>query len=77
MRALLVTMSFDWNINKRLKNVNVAFIHHDKFKIFIIVIEKLIKHYKNSNSVRDKVYKNYFNNQSLLKVMNVMSLTLN
>ena len=54
-------MKFDWNINKYLKDINITFIHYDKFENLIIIIEKLIKHCENSSNVRDKIYKIYFN----------------
>ena len=40
-------------MNKRLKDVNVTFIHYDEFENLIIIIEKLIKHCENSSNARD------------------------
>ena len=59
---IVATVSFDLKTNKHLKNVNVIFTHHNEFKSFIMIVEKLIKHCKNSSNVYNKIYKVYFDN---------------
>ena len=67
-------MNFNWNMKKRLKNVSITFTHHDELKNLIMIVEKLIKHYKKTTDARNKIYKIYFDNQALLKVIHVISL---
>ena len=56
----------------RLKSVNITFTHHDKLKDLIIIIKKLINHYKKIIDARNKIYKIYFNNQVSLKMIHVI-----
>ena len=50
------------------------FTHHDKLKDLIIIVEKLINHCERTIDAHNKVYKFYFNSQTLLKMIHVMLL---
>ena len=64
-------------IKKRLKSASITLTHYDKLKNLIMIIEKLINHYKKAIDARNKVYKVYFDNQTSLKVIHVISSMLN
>ena len=70
----IATVNFNWNKKKHLKNANTTFTHHDKLKNLIMIIEKLINHCEKTIDARNKVYKVYFDSQTLLKMIYIMSL---
>ena len=70
------TINFNWNKKKRLKDADTAFTHHDELKNLIIIIEKLINYCEKTIDARNRVYKVYFDNQTLLKMIHVMSSML-
>ena len=53
------------------------FTHHNKLKNLIMIVEKLINHYEKTIDARNKIYKVYFDNQTLLKIIHVMSSMFN
>ena len=53
--------------------MNITITHHDELKKLIMIIEKLIDHCERATNARDKIYKIYSDNQTLLKVIHVMS----
>ena len=70
-------MKFNWNKKKRLKNAGITFTHHNELKNLIMIVEKLINHCEKTINARNKIYKIYFDNQALLKVVHVMSSMFN
>ena len=42
----IATINFNWNKKKCLKSVNVTFTRHNKFKNWIMIVEKLINYCK-------------------------------
>ena len=59
---------------KRLKNISTTLTHHDELKNLIMIVEKLINHYERTINTRNKIYKVYFDNQTSLKIIYIMSL---
>ena len=57
----------------RLKDAGTTFTHYNKLKSLIIIIKKLINYCEKTIDARNKVYKVYFDNQTLLKMIHVMS----
>ena len=74
MNIMTTIMNFNWNKEKYLSNVNIILTHYNKLKNLIIIVEKLINYCKKAIDARNKVYKVYFNNQTLLKMIYVMLL---
>ena len=70
-------MNFNWNKKKRLKNADTAFTHHDKLKNLIIIVEKLINYCERTIDARNRIYKVYFDNQTSLKMIYIMSSMFN
>ena len=70
------TINFNWNKKRRLKSAGTAFTHHDELKNLIIIVERLINHCEKAIDARNKVYKVYFDNQTSLKMIHVMSSML-
>ena len=70
----IATINFNWNKKRHLKNASTALTHHDKLKSLIIIVKKLINHCEKAINARNKVYKVYFDSQTLLKIIYVMSL---
>ena len=70
----VATVNFNWNKKKRLKDADTALTHHDELKNLIMIVEKLINHCERTIDARNKVYKVYFDNQTSLKMIHVMSL---
>ena len=60
-----------------MKNISIALTHYDKLKNFIMIIEKFINYYERAIDARNKIYKVYFNNQTSLKMIYVMSSMFN
>ena len=75
--VIVATMNFNWNTNKRLKNVEITLTHHEEFEDLIMIVKKLIKRCETSDNVCNKIYKVYFDSQISLKVIHVMLSTLN
>ena len=73
----ITIMNFNWNKKKHLKSVNTTFTHHDKLKNLIIIVEELINYCEKTINGRKKIYKVYFNNQTLLKMIYVILLMFN
>ena len=70
------TMNFNWNKKKCLKNASTAFTHHDELKSLIMIVEKLINYCERTINARNRIYKVYFDNQTSLKMIHVMSSML-
>ena len=70
------TMNFNWNKKKCLKNADIALMYHNKLKNLIIIIKKLINRCEKSINARNKIYKIYSDNQTSLKIIYIISLTL-
>ena len=49
-------------------------MYHNELKNLIMIVERLINYYKKTIDARNKIYKVYFDNQILLKMIHVMSL---
>ena len=73
----IATINFNWNKKKYLKNVGTAFTHYNKLKNLIMIIERLINYCIKIIDTRNKIYKIYFNSQTLLKMIYVMLLIFN
>ena len=73
----IAAMNFNWNKKRRLKNISTALTHHDELKNLIMIVERLINHCEKTIDTRNKIYKVYFNNQTSLKMIHVMSSMLN
>ena len=73
----IATMNFNWNKKKHLKDVNTTFTHHNELKNLIMIVENLTNHYKRTIDARIKIYKVYFNNQTSLKMIHVISSMFN
>ena len=69
----IATMNFNWNKKKCLKNAEIALTHHDELKSLIMIIEKLISRCEKSIDARNKIYKIYFDSQTSLKTIYIMS----
>ena len=52
-------------------------MHYDELKKFTKIIEKLTKHCETFTNSRERVYKIYFDNQVLLKIIKEIRSTLN
>ena len=74
---MIAMMNFNLNKKKRLKNADITFTHHDELKNLIMIVEKLINHFEKAIDARNKIYKVYFNNQTSLKMIHVISLMFN
>ena len=72
----IATMNFNWNKKRRLKNADTTLTHHDKLKNLIMIVEKLINYCEKATDARNRIYKIYFDNQVLLKMVHVMSSML-
>ena len=73
----IATMNFNWNKKKHLKGADTTFTHHNKLKNLIMIVEKLINYCEKMIDARNKIYKIYFDNQTSLKMIHVMSLMFN
>ena len=69
-------MNFNWNKKKHLKSASTALTHHDELKNLIMIVEKLVNHCEKAIDARNRVYKVYFDNQTSLKMIYVMSSML-
>ena len=65
-------MNFNWNKKKRLKGADTTLTPHDELKNLIMIVEKLINYCEKAINARNKIYKVYFDNQTLLKMIHVM-----
>ena len=72
----VATMNFNWNKKKCLKNADTALTHYNELKNLIMIVKKLINHCERTIDARNKIYKVYFDSQTLLKMIHVMSLML-
>ena len=66
------TMNFNWNRKIRLKNANITLTYHDELKNLIIVVKRLINYCEKTIDARNKVYKVYFDSQTLLNIIYVI-----
>ena len=71
------TMNFNWNKKKWLKSADTTFTHHDELKNLIMIVEKLINYCERTTDARNKIYKVYFDSQTSLKMIHVMSSMFN
>ena len=69
----IAAVNFNWNKKKRLKDADTAFTHYDELKNLIMIVERLINHCERAIDARNRIYKIYFDNQTSLKVIHVMS----
>ena len=60
-----------------MKNANTALTHYDELKNLIIIVEKLINYCERTIDARNKIYKFYFDNQTSLKIIYVISSMFN
>ena len=67
-----VAVETNWKCVKRLKNVEVALIHHDEMKELTMTMKHLVEKCVVENECKDKVYKMYSNNQTSLKTIRSM-----
>ena len=52
-------------------------MYHDKLKDLIMIVEELINYCEKTINAHNKIYKVYFNNQTLLKMIHVISSMFN
>ena len=75
--VIATTINFNWNIRKYFDNVEITFIQYEKLKILNIVMKKLMKYCKNVDHAHNIKYKIYFDSQTSLKIIQIISSTLN
>ena len=68
----IVVVETNWKYVKRLKDVEVALIHHDEMKELTMTMKHLVEKCVVENECKDKVYKVYSNNQTSLKTIRSM-----
>ena len=65
----VVAVETNWKCVKRLRDVEVALIHHDEMKELTMTMKHLVEKYVVENECKDKVYKIYSNNQISFKAI--------
>ena len=68
----IVAVETNWKCVKRLRDVEVALIHHDEMKELTMTMKHLVEKCVVENECKDKVYKVYSNNQTSLKTIRSM-----
>ena len=66
-------VNFNWNKKRCLKNAGTALTHHGELKDLIMIVEELINHCERATDARNRIYKVYFDSQTSLKMIHVMS----
>ena len=62
----------NWECAKRLRDVEIALIHHDEMKELTVIMKHLVEKCAVENECKDKVYKVYLNSQTSLKTIRSM-----
>ncbi len=73
---MAILVKTNWNIEKRLKDIDVTLIYYNKLKKFIKAIKKLTKHCEIATNLKEQIYKIYLDNQVLIKIIKEIKLTL-
>ena len=70
-----ITMNLNWKKKQKLKNSQLTITYHEKFENFITNAERLADVALTNSNNQNKTYKIYSNNQTSLKLANVMQST--
>ena len=67
-----IVVETNWECVKRLKDVEIALIHHNEMKELTMTMKHFVEKCAVENECRDKIYKVYSNNQTSLKTIRSM-----
>ena len=67
-----IVVKTNWKCVKRLRDVEVALIHHDEMKELTMTIKHLVEKCATENKCKNKVFKVYSNNQASFKTIRSM-----
>ena len=67
-------VDINWERVKRLRDVEIALLHHDEMKELTMIVKRLVEKCaaETEDECKDKVYKVYFDNQTSLKTVRSM-----
>ena len=70
--VIAIVVRINWECVKRLRDVEIALVHHDEIKELIMTMKRLIEQCAIENECKNKVYKVYSNNQISFKTIRSM-----
>ncbi len=71
----MITMRINWELNKRLRELTLIIIYHDKLKESVAKMKHLANVVTVNQECHEKIYKVYSDSQTFLKTVKVMIST--